>query len=177
MNTVAPAQIGRSPYDDAIIAGFSNRMSAEEVSASKPILGALSPAQCLLRLQQLIASKDILDAKDTLALLLEDIYFLRGKLRKQMDEQDYVDKDLATTWLKTIDAAATRVDKANIGLNDAMMRFTEVRAREFVEALGFIFGRFIDAAQERVPEVGEYSDELRTIVLDAIPESLPEVQR
>lgn len=171
-----PATIGKTPFDSAIIEGFSRRWSAEEVSMNPPISGSLTPAQCLSRLQKLIASHDVLDAKDSLSLLLEDVYFLRNKLRDQMEDASYIDKDTAAAWLKTIEAAATRIDKANIGLNDAMLRFTEVRAREFVEALNYVYAKFIDEVSSRYPEIQESSDELRVLVLDAIPDSLPEVK-
>ena len=169
-----PAIIGRGPFDAAIIEGFSRGLSAEEVSLNDPIRGVLTPAQCLSRLTKLIKSKDVLDAEDKLALLLEDIYWLRNKLRDQMDKTDFIDEKQASVYIKTLELAAKRIETANLGMSDAMLKFNELRAQEFVAALTHIVGVMFRLIGEKHPEIE--TDDMNTIVLEAIPESIPEVK-
>lgn len=170
----APAVIGRGPFDQAIVEGFSRGLSAEEVSLNDPIRGVLTPAQCLSRLTKLIKSKDVLDAKDKLALLLEDIYWLRNKLRDQMDKMDVIDEKQASVYIKTLEAASKRIETANLGMSEAMLRFNELRAQEFVAALTHIVGVMFKVIEEKYPEIE--SDDMNMIVLESIPESIPEVK-
>lgn len=166
------AVLGRGPFDAAIVEGFSSNKSAEEVSDS--IGGTLTPAQCLARLTKLIQSKDVLDASDKVALLLEDVYYLRAKLKKQMEESDYITKDAATMWLKTIEVAVARVESVNVGMSDALMRFNQVRANEFVASLTYIIDHLLTMLQEQNPDFTRA--EIDEKILLVIPESIPEVK-
>lgn len=132
-------KLGRGPFDKAILAGFAAHKSAEEVSASEPIFGALSPVQCLDRLNKLIASKDILDAAMLAKLNLEDAYFLRNKLRAQMEKTDYIDKDSAGAYIKSIDAVQTRIERSTKGFEDQMIRMQEMHARIMAKAIEVAF--------------------------------------
>lgn len=166
--------IGRGPFDGAIIAGFANNLSAEEVSSNPPVNGALTPEQCLLRKTQLISAKgDAMDAQEKLALLLEDIYYLRGKLRGQMDKADYIDKDSAAVWLKTIDAAINRVDKVNVGLEDAVVRMQEMHARVMAQAIHVGFEKAIMELQKRyeIPR-----EEAYLVLSEALPLAIESVE-
>jgi len=166
-----PAVFGRGPFDSKITEGFASGLSAEEVSDS--INNVLSPEQCLSRVTKLIRSRDVLDNKDRLALLLEDAYWLRAKLKKQMEEAGYIGKDTAKTWLDTLEHIVTRIEKAQLGMGDALLRFNEVRAQEFFHALTLIGGALADALSERH---GIDSTEVDEIILEAIPEAIPEIQ-
>ena len=165
------AVFGRGPFDQVIMDGFAENKSAEEVAAMTN--GVLTPAQCLSRLGKLVKSKDVLDAKDKLALTLEDVYWLRSKLRAQMDKSDWIKPDEAKTWLATIDTIVKRIETANLGLGEAMLKFNEVRAQEMSHALVYI-GTQIAAALSEKYEVD--SSDVDMIVLEAIPDALPEVQ-
>jgi hypothetical protein len=168
-----PSIIGTGPFDKIIIEGFAAYKSAEQVAEDTS--GVFTPAQCLARLNQLVRSTDVLDAKMRLNLLLQDTYWVRNKLRKQMEEPNYfLTKDDATILLKTTDAIVTQIEKANIGLNEAMLRFNEVRAAEFIEALGFITAKMMEILADRHPEI-EMAD-LNMVVLEAIPDAIPDVQ-
>lgn len=174
MAKTSPAVIGRGPFDYAIVNGFSRGWSAEEVSTNDPIRGTLTPTQCLSRLTQLIKSKDVLDAKDRLALLLEDIYWIRNKFRDQMEKMEVLDEKQVGAYIKILEAAAKRIETANVGMNEAMLKFNEVRAGEFVAALTHIVGVMFTLLTEKHPEID--TSEVNTIVLEAIPESIPEVR-
>lgn len=165
------AVVGRGPFDQVIIDGFASNKSAEDVSALTN--GVLTPAQCLSRLHKLIKSKDVLDAKDKLALTLEDVYWLRNKLHDQMKKSDWVKPDEAKTWLATIEAIVKRIETASNGLGEVMLKFNEIRAQEMTEALVFIGSQIAAAIGQRF-EVEE--GEVDMIVLEAIPDAIPEVQ-
>jgi hypothetical protein len=164
------AVIGRGPFDQVIIDGFGDNKSAEEVAALTN--GILTPAQCLSRLQKLIKSKDVLDSKDKLALLLEDAYWLRGKLRTQMEDREYIKPDEAKVWLVTLEAIIKRIETANAGLGDIMLKFNAQRAAEFTHALTFI-GTAI--AQEMSKRYEIEQGDVDMIILEAIPDAIPEV--
>lgn len=166
------AAVGRGPFDRIIIESFASNMSAEEVAAETGNI--LSPAQCLNRLTQLVRAKDVLESKDRLALLLEDAYWLRAKLRKQMEESSYIDEKQATTWLKTLGVIVDRVEAANLGLGEAMLKFNELRAQEFFESLTGIIDKLLGILAEKHPEIE--AEEVNMIVLEAIPAAIPEVK-
>lgn len=168
-----PAVIGFSPFDRAIISGFSANKSAEEISRSAPINGLITPAQCLERITQLLESKDVLDVQQKRALIVDNVYELAAKLKKQIDEQEWVDKDSAQTYLKTLKELMAMLDIANGQIEESMLRFNARRAQEMTEALIFIFNRMFPALEERYPEIE--MDPVQEIVLDAIPASLPEI--
>lgn len=165
-------KIGTGPFDEAIVAGFSARRSAEEISSSPPINGLLTPAQCLARLNQLVKSKDVLDVRDALSLALDDVYWLRTKLRKQLEEADWIAHDQANVYLKSIDAITSRLEKVQAGMSDHLLRFNQRRAEEMVQALGYITGQMLEALENR----GIERVEVEEIVLEAIPEAIPEVE-
>lgn len=128
-------KFGRSPFDKAIVEGFSRHLSAEEVSANPPIMGMLTPAQCFDRLNKILASRDILDANMLAKLNLEDAYFLRNKLRDQMEEMQVIDKDTAASFIKAIDAVQVRVEKSTKGFEESMIRMQEMHARVMMQAI------------------------------------------
>lgn len=128
-------KFGRGPLDHAIIEGFSQHLSAAEVSASAPINGLLTPEECLSRLGRIVASRDIVDAATLAKLNLEDAYFLRNKLRAQLNNAEYIDKDSAAMFIKSIDAVQVRIEKSTQGFEDAMIRMQEMHARVMAEAI------------------------------------------
>jgi hypothetical protein len=134
-------KFGRGPFDKAIIRGFSSRMSPEEVSASAPILGTLTPAECLSRLDAIIRSKDILDAAMLAKLNLEDAYFLRNKLREQLDKSDYISKDDAAIFIKSLDAVQVRIEKSVLGFENQAIRMQEMHAHIMAQAIQVAFDK------------------------------------
>lgn len=166
------ARVGRGPFDILILEGFAGNKSAEEVAELTG--GVLTPAQCLARLTKLVRSKDVLESKDRLSLLLEDAYYLRNRLRQQMDDREYIDKDSAAIWLKTLEMIIGRVEAANAGLSDQMLKFNEIRAQEFIESLTTIVVMLMGELAQRHPEIE--AGEVNEIVLEAIPNAIPEVK-
>lgn len=159
-------KLGRGPFDKAILEGFASHKSADEVSASAPIFGTLSPAECLDRLNKLVASKDILDAAMLAKLNLEDAYFLRNKLRAQMEKTDYIDKDTAQTFIKSIDAVQGRIEKSTKGFEDQMIRMQEMHARIMAQAIEVAFQQAATQLSQRFDIPLESSFE---ILEDALP--------
>lgn len=166
-------KIGHGPFDAVIVEGFAANKSAEEVSIMPPINGLLTPAQCLARVTQLVKSKDVLDVRDRLALALDDAYWLRSKLKKQMTDAEFIDAQQATVFLKTLDAITARIERAQLGLTEQLLRFNERRAHEMVEALNYIMAQVLESLDQR----GIEKAELDEIVLEAIPNSIPEVEK
>lgn len=159
-------KLGRGPYDKAILAGFAAHKSAEEVSNSSPILGVLSPAECLDRLNKLVAARDILDAATLAKLNLEDAYFLRGKLRAQMEEMTVIDKDTANSFIKAIDAVQARIEKSTKGFEDQMIRMQEMHARIMAQAIEVSYQRAATKLAQRFDIPIEVSFE---ILEEALP--------
>lgn len=172
MGKEVATSVGRGPFDRVIIEGFASNLSAEEVAERTG--GVLSPAQCLARLTKLIRSKDVLENRDRMSLLLEDAYYLRNRLRQQMDDREYIDKDSAAIWLKTLEVIVNRVEAANAGLSDQMLKFNEIRAQEFIESLTTIVVMLMGELSQRHPEID--AGEVNEIVLEAIPNAIPEVK-
>ncbi len=128
-------KFGRGPFDAAILDGFRQHLSAEEVAQSHPINGTLSPEECLSRLDKIIRSRDILDAATLAKLNLEDAYFLRNKLHAQLKAAEFITKDDATTFIKAIDSVQTRIEKSTQGFEDQMIRMQEMHARVMAQAI------------------------------------------
>lgn len=164
--------VGEGPFDAAIIRAFSAGDTAEEVS--REVGGMMTPEECLSRLMDLIQSKDILDAKDRLALLIEDIYFLRNKLRKQMESSDYIDKDSAAIWLKTIQALVDRIDKVDASFLEAMMRMQEAHARVMSRAIEVGYEKALLELQKRydIPR-----EEAYLVLRESLPLAIAELER
>lgn len=165
-------KFGRGPFDRAIIEGFSQHKSAVEVSESEPISGTLSPEQCLDRLHKIIASRDILDAAMLSKLNLEDAYFLRNKLRAQLDKAEHIDKDSAATFIKAIDAVQTRVEKSTKGFEDAMIRMQEMHARIMAEAIQVSYAQVAVRLQQEFNIPAEVAYEMLEEALSPARDSL-----
>lgn len=171
---IARPVIGYSPFDRAIIEGFSANKSAEEISRSAPINGTLTPAQCLNRVAQLVESKDVLDVYQKKMLILDNTYQLSARLKKQMDDMDFIDKDNGAMFLKTQKELLDMVERVKGEADDQLMAFNQRRADEFTAALAYIFDALLDRLAEKYPEI-EVA-EAQELVLEVIPASLPEVQ-
>lgn len=141
-------KFGRGPFDKAIIEGFSRHLSAEEVSQSAPINGALSPVECLSRLTKIINARDVLDASMLAKLNLEDAFFLRNKLRAQLEKSDFIDKDSAATFIKSIDAVQARIEKSTKGFEDLMIRMQEMHARVMAQAIQVSYQQVVVQLQQ-----------------------------
>jgi hypothetical protein len=169
-----PAVIGHSPFDTAIMEGFSANKSAEEISTAAPINGVLTPAQCLNRLNQLIQSKDVLDVHQKKMLILDNTYELSNRLKKQMDKLDFIDKDNGAMFLKVQKELLSMVEDIKGDANEKLMAFNQRRADEFTNALVYIFDKLMDRMLEKYPDLAV--DEAQEIVLEVIPDALPEVK-
>ena len=169
-----PAVIGYSPFDQAIIDGFSANKNAEEVSRSAPINGTLTPAQCLNRLTQLVQSKDVLDAYQKKMLILDNTYQLSARLKKQMDDLPFIDKDNGAMFLKTQKELLDMVDRVKGEADEQMMAFNQRRADEFTGALVYIFDALLDRLVKQYPDLAV--EEAQELVLEVIPAALPEVK-
>lgn len=168
------ANVGHGPFDRAILAGFSANQSAEEVSASHPINGTLSPAQVLDRLYKLLESKDILDVQQKRALIVDNAYELAAKLRKQIDGMEFIPHEQAGMYLKTLKELMLMLDSANAQIEEAMLKFNARRAQELTQALIYIFTSMMKELTREYPEIDTVK--AQEIVMLAIPEAMPEVQ-
>lgn len=169
-----PAVIGHSPFDRAIIAGFSANKSAEQVSREHPINGTLTPAQCLNRLTQLLESKDVLDAYQKKMLIIDSVYEFSARLKAQIDKLDFIDKDNGKMFLDTQRELLAMVEKTKGDLSEELMAFNRQRATEFTSALGYIFDKLIAHLTEKHPEI--VLEEAQDYVMEVIPAALPEVK-
>lgn len=147
------ATVGKGPFDAALIEGFSAGSSAETVSES--IGGVLTPVECLARIQKLVSAFDPLDVPDQLALILQDNYYVRNRLKKQFEAKEYLDKDDVTSWLKTTDAIAKRIESQSTELAAQMMQVHEIHARVMTAAIRVSFKAALLELQRRYPEITE----------------------
>lgn len=166
-------RIGRGPFDRAIVEGFSRHLSADDVSANPPIMGMLSPAQCLDRLNKILASRDILDAATLAKLNLEDAYFLRNKLRDQMEDMKVIDKDTAAMFIKSIDAVQTRVEKSTKGFEDTLIRMQEMHARVMMQAIKVSYAQVVVRLQQ---EFNIPPDQAYAMLEEALPLALESLE-
>lgn len=162
-------KFGRGPFDRAIVELFSRHLSAEEVSQAHPINGALSPAQCLDRLGKLLKNKDILDAITLAKLNLEDAYYLRNRLRAQLEKAEFIDKDSAATFIKSIDAIEQRLKQTTAGYEDAMIRMQEMHARVMAEAIAVTYDK---AALKLSQEFNVPLEDSYRILREQLPEAV-----
>lgn len=169
-----PAVIGHSPFDRAILEGFSANKNAEQVSRDAPINGTLTPAQCLNRLAQLVESKDVLDAYQKKMLILDNVYEFSARLKRQVDKLDFIDKDNGKMFLDTQRELLAMVEKIKDNANEQLMAFNQKRADEFTAALVYIFDNLMKRLAEKHPELE--IEEAEEIVLEVLPASLPEVR-
>jgi hypothetical protein len=171
---IARPVIGYSPFDRAIIEGFSANKSAEEIARSAPINGTLTPAQCLNRLTQLVESKDVLDVYQKKMLILDNTYQLSARLKKQMDDMEFIDKDNGAMFLRTQKELMDMVERVKGEADAELMAFNQRRADEFTAALAYIFDALLERLAQKYPEI-EVA-EAQELVLEVIPASLPEVK-
>lgn len=165
-------KFGRGPFDRAIVEGFSQHKSAQEVSQSYPISGTLSPEQCLDRLSKIVASRDILDAAMLAKLNLDDAYFLRNKLRAQLEKAEHIDKDSAATFIKAIDAVSIRIEKSTKGFEDSMIRMQEMHARVMAEAIRVSYAQVAVKLQQEFHIPAEVAYKMLEEALPVAVESL-----
>lgn len=168
----AMQKFGRGPYDKLIVSGFSARMSAEEVSITTG--GVLSPVQCLDRLNELLDAKDMLDVEALLKLNIEDAYFLRNRLRKQMEDSEYISKDDAATWIKAIDAIQSRIEGNSQQIEDALIRMRQIHAQVMADAIRVGYEKALLELQQRYPEISR--EEVYIVLEEAMPLAIESLQ-
>lgn len=165
-------KFGKGPYDRLIIESFASHMSAEEVSLKTA--GVLSPAQCIDRLNKIVQSKDMLDVEMLAKLNLEDAYYLRNKLRKQMDNSEYISKDDAASWVKAIDAIQSRIEGSSQQIEDALIRMRQVHATVMAEAIRVGYERALLELQKRYPQITR--EEAYIVLEESMPLAIESLQ-
>jgi hypothetical protein len=138
---------GLGPIDKALLQGAAQRKSLEEISAL--VGGVLSPAECGYRINQILESRDWLSVLDQKRLILEDAAMMLDKLRKQMDQTEWVTKDDANTFRQALKDMLEMIDNVTAKDEAQMMRITEAHARVMAQAIRLGYERTLFELQKR----------------------------
>lgn len=132
---------GLGPIDKLLLQNAAQRKSMEEISVA--IGGVLSPAECGARVQQILDSRDWLSVLDQKRLILEDAAMMVDKLRKQMDQTEWVTKDDANTFRQALKDMLEMIDNVSSKDEAQMMRITEAHARVMAQAIRLGYERVL----------------------------------
>lgn len=161
---------GLGPVDSKLLVGASKNLSPEQLSAE--VKGVVSPAVAAQRVRDILKSKDWLSFAEKKKLILEDAYFLLGKLRSQMVD-GYVDEKQAAAFIRNIKMIAELLDHANAGNEKTLMQVREIHARVMGMAIKVAFERALLELQRRYPEIPE--DEIYEVLEASLPLAMTEL--
>lgn len=144
---------GLGPFDKRILQLLSERKSPEEISFA--IGGLLTPAQCAARGIEILESHDFLEVLNQKRLVVENATWISSKLKSQIESMDYIDKDSAGVYMKSLNDIMKMIDGMNFEDEASMMRVREVHARVMVAAIRVAFEKALLELQKRHPEIEE----------------------
>ena len=139
---------GLGPIDKILLQEAAQRKSLEEISAA--VQGVLSPAECGHRINQILESRDWLSVLDQKRLILEDAAMMLDKLRKQMNDSEWVTKDDANTFRVALKDMLEMIDNVTAKDDAQMMRITETHARVMAQAIRLGYERALFELQKEV---------------------------
>lgn len=160
---------GLGPIDTKLLEGASRNLNPEQLSAE--VKGVVSPAVAAQRVKDILKSKDWLSYAERKKLVLEDAYFLLGKLRTQME--GYVDEKQASAFLKNIKQIAELLDHANAGNEKTLMQVREIHARVMAMAIKVAFEKALFELQKRYPDIPD--DEIYEVLEESLPLAIGEL--
>lgn len=137
-NSILPA----SSIDRRLIKAAAAYKTPEEMS--EMVLGKLTPAQCLERVNELLDSKTILDEVKERRLLLVQMAEWVDWLKSKRDDN--------ASWAainRAMKLLSDQIERANINITDVSTKLATEHARYFADAISIGFEKVIRAIAER----------------------------
>lgn len=139
---------GLTKRDQALLDGAASGMSGEELQERFNL-----PAEkCILRVQEIIRSKDVWSEVERRQLLLHDLYRLKNSLQKQVEETGLDAKDV-NNLIKTLVTIADILDKASRITSDQLTTLSNLQAQMLFQLVVASFGRAKHLLSEQYPDV------------------------
>lgn len=149
---VVKAAPGLGPIDKKLVRLAAQKKSLVEIS--KEIGGVLTPAECGARINDILDSRDWLSVLNQKRLILDDAAWLANKLHSQIDKMEYVNKDDAAVYIRSLKELLGMINDITMQDEATMMRIAEVHARIIAGAIRVGFEDVL--ARLDVPEQDAY---------------------
>lgn len=136
------ALLPQSSVDRRLLQAAREYKSPNEMS--EMVLKQLTPAQCALRVQELLDSKTVLDEVQERRLLLISIAEHVEWLRERRS-----DKDTWNSINRAYKLLSDQIERTNVNVNDISTKLAEEHARIFVESVSIGMSAILKALSER----------------------------
>lgn len=136
-----------SKLDARLLEMAANNFSGEEMESSVGV----PAAQCLVRVKQVLSSRDVWTEVERKQLLLQDLYALKDKIQKQ--NPDYFDEKQGGMLVKTLTTIGNILDKQSAMSDEEINRITEANARAMLRLIGAAFERAKEYLRVEYPDV------------------------
>lgn len=132
----------QSSIDRRLMRAAAKYASPEEMSEA--VMGQLTPAQCLVRRDEILASKTTMDEVQERRMLLinmaEHLDWMKEK------------RDNPKAWnaiARTFKLVSDQIERSNVNVDDVSTKLAEEHARMFVEGISVGFAMLLKAMSER----------------------------
>ena len=152
-----------SSIDRRLLAQAAKYATPNEMSEA--VMGELTPAECVVRVKELLASKTIYDEIEERRLLLIQQAEWLDWLKTQRDN----DKSWSAIN-RAMKQMSDQIERSNININDVSAKLSTEHARYFVEGFMLGFNRVLEEISKN--EITELSEEyVEEVSLKAIETS------
>lgn len=141
--------------DEKLLSLAANGMSGEEIAAEIGI----SPEAAVLRVREIISSRDVWDDVEREKLLLQDLYNLKSRLEKNLDAI-VSDPKMLEGYRRTLDLLGVTLERRSKVNDSDLEKVTQAQARKMLQLIEAGYGR----ARQLLS--AEYAD-VDTTVIDA----------
>lgn len=131
-----------SSIDRRLLKAAAKRATAEEMSEA--VLGALTPAQCLERVNQLLDSRDYLDEHRERRLMLYEVAEWVAWIKEHRDEPK--------AWAqvnRSLKLMSDVLERSLVNVEEVSTKLATEHARMFIEGYVQGFNRVLDEMRER----------------------------
>lgn len=143
--------------------------SAEDMAAA--VNNTLTPEQALVRVQEVIKSRNPLELAEQKALLVIEAQYLLDSLKDDIEVGDSKARD---TFVKSIRLVSDMLEKAHLDVSEFSTRLQRDQARVMGAAISLAFEKATFELMKRFPDADE--SEIRALMLDAIPVAVREIE-
>lgn len=133
--------------DTKLLEMAANNLSGEEMEAEIGI----PAAQCVIRVKQILASRDVWSEMERKQLLLQDLYALKAQIQTQ--NLNYFDEKQGGLLIKALTAIGNILDKQSAMTDEEINRITEANARAMLRMISAAFERAKELLQAEYPDV------------------------
>lgn len=134
--------------DEKLLSLAANGLSGEEIAAEV----GMSPEAAILRVREIISSRDVWDDVEREKLLLQDIYNLKSRLEKRFD--DIVgDAKMLDGYRKTLETLGLALERRSRISDEDLAKVTEAQARVLIQLVNAGYQAARAALVEEYPDV------------------------